>query len=506
MGISGITDLSPALSVDGPDDRIVYSAYHANLYSLWMIDDDEIKAGDRLDESLARVQSGVLPPVDRPVGDVMALLDNPTLGLPESTSGWERKDYSAGLSLDYIAPPQLAVGSDRFGTFVGGGTALFWSDILGRRNLVTLLQVNGGFRDIAAVVGYSNRRSRWNWGVTGGQIPIVTLGLRPRIERDSQGNTFFIEERIKFRQINREITGIVAYPFNRVRRMEFSARFRNIVFDSDIETITTSLNTGQILDESDRDLPSCDDVDPTVTLCDPSGLNLVTTTGALVYDNSFFGGSSPILGQRYRFEAAPTVGTLNFVGLLGDYRRYIMPIQPYTLAARVVHFGRYGNDSEDNRLQPLFIGYQQLMRGYNSGSFDTAECSSSEFDGTGIDGSQSFVGTSTCPVFDQLLGSRMLLANFELRFPLFRGFRLRQPSGFPPLELAFFLDAGVAWWSQGKATTIGGNRNLLNPVTSYGTTLRMNLFGAAIIQVDFVHPNNRPDKGWYFQFGLSPGF
>ncbi len=503
-GVSGITAQSPALTVNGPDDLLIYSAYEANKYSLYKIEDPEVKRGEPIEATLARLSSGVLPPSDRPVGDVMALLDNPTLGLPESTDEFEDTSYRPGLSLDYIAPPQLAVGSDRFGTFVGGGTALFWSDILGRRNLVTVLQINGSIQDVAAVVGYTNRRSRWNWGVTGGQIPIVTLGLSGRVE-DQNGELGFVEQTVRFRQINREIAGVLAYPFSRVHRMEFSGRFRRIDFDSEIEERVSSFATGQIIDERTTDLPSCDEVDPTTTFCDPSSLTLGTVTAALVYDNAFFSGTSPMLGQRYRLQVAQTVGTLNFTNALADYRRYFLPALPYTLAFRVMHFGRYGEDSEDNRITPLFIGYQQFMRGYNAGSFTTDECTE-PFDDRGIGGEPSFVGQSACPVFDQLFGSRMLLANFEFRFPLFRGFRLRHPSGVPPIELALFFDAGVTWWSEGKALAIGGNRNPLNPVTSYGTALRLNLFGAAIFEVDFVHPNDRPNQGWYFQFGLTPGF
>ena len=60
--------------------------------------------------------------------------------------------------------------------------------------------------------------------------------------------------------------------------------------------------------------------------------------------------------------------------------------------------------------------------------------------------------------------------------------------------------------SEPQAFLIGGNKDPLNPVTSVGSTLRLNLFGAAIFELDFVHPNGRPEQGWYFQFGLTPGF
>src|SRR5439155_1081559 len=72
---------------------------------------------------------------------------------------------------DHAAQPYLAVGADRFGTFVGGGASLYWSDMLGNRNLVTVLQVNGGFKDVSALLAYVNARHRWNWGVAAQQVP-----------------------------------------------------------------------------------------------------------------------------------------------------------------------------------------------------------------------------------------------------------------------------------------------------------------------------------------------
>ena len=62
----------------------------------------------------------------------------------------------------------------------------------------------------------------------------------------------------------------------------------------------------------------------------PSGnaLNLGLASAALVYDNSFLGATGPILGQRYRLEATPTFGSLNFVAALADYRRYFMRCVP----------------------------------------------------------------------------------------------------------------------------------------------------------------------------------
>jgi hypothetical protein len=43
-------------------------------------------------------------------------------------------------------------------------------------------------------------------------------------------------------------------------------------------------------------------------------------------------------------------------------------------------------------------------------------------------------------------------------------------------------------------------------VTSYGSSLRVNILGFAIAQISLVHPNQRPVKGWHWEFSLLPGF
>jgi outer membrane protein assembly factor BamA len=163
----------------------------------------------------------------------------------------------------------------------------------------------------------------------------------------------------------------------------------------------------------------------------------------------------------------------------------------YTIAARLMHYGRYGSGAEDPRFFPLFIGYSTLVRGYDVNSITPDEC------GAGF--------TNTCPAFDRLLGSRMLVANLEFRFPLLRPFTgtSNRMYGPIPVEVALFADGGVAWNRGEKPSVFGGDRD---GVSSAGVALRVNLFGFAVGQFDFVKPFQRPQQGWMFQFSLAPGF
>jgi Tol biopolymer transport system component len=482
-GVSGITGLSPALSIAYETGAMAFSVFIDGGYDIYVADEAAVTEGMLVAAGALNRDAAILPPRDRLGSRVIAMLDDYESGLPPD-SAFVRARYSAKLSLDYVAPPSVAVGADRFGTYVGGGSALFFSDLLGNRQLAAALGVYGTFEDISALVAYSNTSSRWNWGLAGQQVPYVSAGYLQGF--DSQGN--FIQLTQRFRQTNREVSGLLSFPFNRVRRVDFGLGYRNISYDLEVDSLVVS-PFGEIL------------VDRRVNLQAPDALNFAFASAALVYDNTIFGATSPLLGQRYRIEAAPTLGSFEVVTGLVDFRKYVMPVRPFTLAFRALHYGRYGSGSDDPRLQPLFVGYQSLVRGYDIGSFNTRECvASTSFPVGGFPGPT----TSNCPVFDQLIGSRIGVLNLEVRFPLLGVLGIGSGYyGFLPIETAVFADAGMAWDSFSKPTIFGGNRQI---VTSAGFTMRLNMLGFAIVQIDYVKPFQRPDKGWYFELGFTPGF
>ena len=476
-GVSGITSLSPALSVAQKTPRAVFSVYSGGGYAIQAIDDlRALQGGPVIDLPKS---AAALPPLDRAqIGTGIAeLIKDPGPGLPAEntvTVSSAVKAYHPKLSLDFIAQPSLAIAADRFGTYVGGGITLFWSDMLGDHNLVTMAQVQGRISDFAALVAYGNRKSRLNWSVGAQQIPYI-LGGFGAYQDPNTG--VYVEEIRRFKQTNRQLSGVVAYPFNRSDRLEVSEGLQQISYNDELQKHGFNLD-GSVAFDSTIHFP----VPPPVTF--------EATGVALVHDNSFYGATSPILGDRWRIEADPTFGGLQLVTALVDYRKYIMPARPFTIAARVLHVGRYGRDAENARMYPLFIGYSSLVRGYDIGSFNVNECGNT--------------GGSTCPVFDQLVGSKMLVGNIELRFPPFG--LLHVGGGYYgalPVEAAIFYDAGVAWTDSAKAQIFGGTRKL---VRSTGVSFRLNLLGYAIGQMDVVHPLDRPQKNWIVRFSITEGF
>jgi Tol biopolymer transport system component len=482
-GVSGITETSPALSVAQRSGRLLYSVFRSNGYDLYAIDAPRPVAAEPITAYRPYGSTGstvaALPPLQRSGERLVGLLQDPEQGLPAG-SEFPVRAYRPGLSLTYVGRPSLAVGTSQFGTFIGGGASLYFSDLLGNHNLVTGLNVQGGLKDVNALVGYQNLSNRLNWGAAAQQTPYVT-GAFAQGTSTIDGQPALVEQELLERQTNRDIFGMLAYPFSQVQRVEFQAGFTNISFDRELRTRAFSFTTGdQILDDK-IDLPA------------GRSLNLGVASLALVYDNSFSGATGPLFGQRYRLEVSPTAGSLSFLGVLGDFRKYFMPVRPFTFATRVLHYGRYGRGGESARLQPLFLGYPGLVRGYSYGSFDASECTPPADD------------PDSCPVFDQLLGSRMVVANAELRFPLFGVLGLGSGYyGAFPIEFTIFGDGGLAWDTQHDPSVLGSGTR--DPVFSAGAGLRINLLGFAIAELDLVHPFDRPGKDWVWQFELQPGF
>jgi hypothetical protein len=483
-GISGITELSPALSVAQRSGRVMYSVFRANGFDLYAM---EGAAATGAEPSTAYLAYGsasvpaaaVLPPLERADQKLLGLLQNAQLGLPPETE-FPVQPYKPGLGLTYVGRPMLLAGSSQFGTFIGGGASLYFSDVLGNHNLLTALQVEGSLKDIYALVGYQNLSNRLNWG-GGAQQAVFRTGTFAEGTGTLNGESVLVQQQVIRRQTSRELFGQLSYPFSQVQRIEFTGGFSHISFDLERRTQAFSFFTGEQLVDETEDLPAGE------------SLTLGVGSGALVYDNSFFGATSPILGQRYRLEVSPTLGSINYVGVLADYRKYFLPVRPFTFATRLLHYGRYGGGGEDARLQPLFLGWPGLVRGYSLGSFDASECNPAPDD------------PESCPVFDQLLGSRVLIANAELRFPLLGvlGIGSGYYGGFP-LEFAIFGDAGLAWDTDNDPSIFGSGTR--EPVYSAGFGLRVNLLGFAIAEVDLVRPFDRPGKGWVWQFELQPGF
>ncbi len=478
-GASGITALSPALSAASNSNKLVYSVYDEGRYEIYRIEDEDRLAGWQVKPAGTRT-AGLIPG-GQPIGEVLQATSDATTGLADAKD-FTKQPYKAKLGLDYVGQPYVSAGvGGRYGSAFGGGISMSFSDMLGEHSLDTMINANSiqGFTDLGAAFAYVNRVHRFNWGAQIAQVPYITGGFQQAVTTIG-GERVVQQQTLLYRQVERSVGLLGFYPFNSSLRFEAQTGFQSIGFAAQLTTDTFSLRTGPFLGTDKQKIDT-----------GLAAINMYNTSAALVHDTSVFGATSPILGRRFRVEVNPVLGNLKYTGVLADFRQYVMPVRPLTIAARVMHYARYGSGGADQRLYPLFIGYQGLVRGYDNNSFDISECG------------PQLETTGGCPVYDQLIGTRLLVANLEARFPLFALFGAKNLYGPVPIEVGGFFDAGVAWDGATKPKLFGGEREL---VRSVGATARLNLFGFAILQFDYSKPLDRPGRKPFLQFNLLAGF
>ena len=481
-GVSGLTAMAPAMSVADETGGLVFTAFHSGEYVVTRIAADA-SAGVPVRPGAGTASgAAMLPPGadSRGLQMVSRYLDDPDTGLPTRPE-WEVSDYHPGLQLDYLAQPTAGVSVDRFGTALGGSVAAYFSDMLGDHQLGVGVSANGGVQDIGGQAMYVNRSNRMSWGLQAGRIPYRSAGTRIGTT-EVDGTTVRAVDVVIDRTILYRAAGMTEYPLSRTQRLEFSLGGTRMEFDREIRRDLVA-PSGRLIGERELEGEA------------PGALSLGHASAAWVMDESQFGFTSPVAGERTRLELETNVGSLQFTRALVDHRRYFF-FEPLTLGIRGLHFGRYGQDAESGRISPLFLGQQTFVRGYSFGSFSGSEC-------TDVPGAPE-----RCPEFDRLVGSRIAVANIELRVPLVgtEQFGLLD-WGFLPLELSLFADAGIAWSSDETPTFELTRRSTERiPVLSAGVSLRANLFGRMVLEAFHARPFQRPERGGVWGFQVSPGW
>ncbi len=493
-GVSGITGDAPAMSVARQTGTVVFSIFDEFEYHVYSMDSQEVEGTQTVAETVDPVGRLVPPRELRVPSRVAAYLQDyeTALASPSTFRGEDSRDYDPGLSLDWVGQPMVGVGTDQFGTFIGGSAAAFFSDMLGNRNLGVAVQAQGTVKDIGGQFVYQNLERRWNWGVSAGRIPFLwpqTFGTRR-----PDGGADFIQQRLRI--FDTSALGLASYPFSSTRRVDISGGVSRYSYDLEEEILRYD-QFGRLIERRQE----------TITEGVPEPVNLFQTSVALVGDNSFFGFTSPIRGTRYRAEVQNTAGTVNFQSLNLDYRRYFNPHQNLTVAFRGMHRGRYGSELERDLsnttslrnfevIRPYFLGWENYVRGYSAYSFEPSlECVPSDEFGD-------------CPQFTRLQGQRIGVANAELRIPLIGTEQYGIFNfGFLPTELVAFADAGLAWDGANEPTLEWSTTSLERiPVTSTGVGARINLMGMFIMEIYYARPWQRPDKGAHWGFQLAPGW
>ncbi|MBL4674749.1 MAG: PD40 domain-containing protein, partial [Mucilaginibacter sp.] len=530
-GISGITEFSPALSISNNDD-VVYSYYRAQKYSVYNAKASDFKAVT-VDAGATDYTAALLPPTKAVGVDLInSNLNNYLAYRKIPVDSIHAVAYKPKFKLDALASSGIGVGVNSvYGAGLSSGVQGVFSDILGRNQIYAGAAVNGEIYDFGASFLYLNQKGRWTFGAGASHIPYQSgyYGYDFTTRTIDGKEVPVYEERTDIiRTFEDAVQGVASYPFSRTLRAEFGAtasrysyrvdryssyynyvtsqdangnQFTSIGYQVDFQK--HKISREQFLAENGIDLRA---------------FQIYGASASLVGDDSYFGIAAPLGGHRFRIEAEYNVGTYNFFSPTIDLRKYVRA-RPVTFAARLYGYGRFGNTS--NNLYPLYVGYPFLIRGYESQTFYNANRPNTN----------GFT-------IDQLSGSRIAVANFEVRLPFTGPEKLAAiKSKFLFTDLNLFFDAGLAWnggneikfqrgpdvIGQTQQTDQNGNplkdangnpvmqtvynTNQRVPALSAGISLRVNLFGAIILEPYYAIPFNRTDiKTGVFGLNFTPGW
>lgn len=487
-GVAGITDLSPAMSVSTSSGRIAYSVFDNGGWNIFALDpattESTVATMDLEMQSSARILPPAVGAQDLKVARYLA---SPEKGLPDETTAFSTKKYTKKLNLNYVGPPTIGVGVDRYGLGVGGSVALGFSDVLGTHQVGLFLQGTGGSSNAGNLFGgqvyYLNQERRFQWGASLAHLPFInrfTAYEQREIEIDGQPVIADVFLEVEDTVTIDEITLLNQYPFSTTRRFELNAGYTNRSYDTRVEEFVVVGNT--LVENNRFRLDAFED------------LGYYTGSAAFVGDSSVFGFISPINGTRYRFEVGTNGGDLDFETLLGDYRKYWFA-KPVTFAARGLYYGRYGDGGEDPRLSLLDVGRETLVRGY--GDVRPSECTRTDPNLPG------------CPEISNLLGSKLLTFSLEVRYPLFgpKGYGLFDVPFFPT-EMVGFFEGGAAWTEDESPDWSWESTNVNRvPIFSAGIAARVLVAGVLPIQFYYAWPFQRPaESGGVYGFVFTPGW
>jgi Tol biopolymer transport system component len=438
IGVSGVTALSPAISIGAGGNRIAMSVYERGAF--------EIRALDVTSTPAAPVRTAQIQASTRPSATTAT-----------ANTAFQSRRYTPSLSLFSFGQPYLTAGGGAFGSFFRAGVAFGVGDLFGEQSLNTAVQVGTKATDFALDTAYVNRRSRWNWGITGAQVPwIVDSSVGTRNARDTDGQPVVLRESRLDRQRHRQVSGLVMYPLSRARRIEMSAGVDAASFSREVTTTTFSGSTLRRIDESTSTSPSA------------RAATSFVTAAALVHDTTVFGATGPTMGERYRASIGTTMGDLMVTTASGDYRRYLAPTDRLTIAARLQQVSRLGRDVADPRMLPLVWSPREIVRGYTRDS--VAE-----------------------------RASQLSIANLEARMPLAAMVGRSVGDRLLPVDLFAFSD-----WARFVAPRTPTLASASRQLWSAGFGARVNAAGF-IFEFNAARPLTQT-TGWHFVVNFRPGF
>lgn len=488
-GISGITHFSPAISVSRTTGNVAYTHYFKKNYEIYNAVPDEFRS-EPIYKNLLDMGAATLPPLvhlaDNVVDNLLYYRTDQKIIFPPDS--FIQVPYRPRFKLDYISnTANIGITSGRYyNNNMGGSVNMIFSDIVGNNQLHSVLALNGEIYDFGGQVAYINQTRRIKWGATASHIPYRAGSMFMKLDsltfkdKDGEYKMPVINLVLDYlRMFEDQISVFSFHTLSQTRRIEAGASsswyyYRLDRYNNYID------NLGFNIGVKKERMPV------------PRGNNYQKIDLAYVHDNSFFGLTAPLRGQRSRYQIEKYFGAVGFLTGMADHRRYIN-LRPFTLATRLYHYGRYGKDSDTDVVLPIYLGYPWLIRGY-----ENISVYNSGFSGSGMFN------------YSHLSGSKVLVGNVELRLPLTGPKRLSVfESKWLLSDLNLFFDSGVAW-NRGEKVRFAWDPedfDIRTPVFSAGTSLRINVLGALIVEPYYAIPfQNGGWKNRSFGVNFLPGW
>jgi hypothetical protein len=490
-GVSGITHYAPAISIDRKRNRLLYTYFGESSYKIYVARPEDF-INRQVDPAAVDMTPAKLITLNKQaplvVNKQLEQLDN-IEDIPESKL--TETEYKPKFKLDYLGGGAgVGVGtSNTFGTTTGaaGGVDALFSDILGNNQIFTSLSLNGEITDFGGSAAYINRSGRITFGGSLSHLPYRSffLGNSGLDVLETNGGDFqVIADTFYIRRLFEQKASVfAAYPLSTTVRFEanasasrYSSRLDQYVnYYQPFPIGGQQFARGNYINQEREKVDSGD------------AFGLFTVGAAMVGDNASFGLTAPLNGHRYRLGFDRYLGEFNFTGITADYRQYKY-LKPISLAFRAMHNGRYGGNSDD--LFPLYLGSPWFVRGLNSQS--------------AVD-----IFARNNRSFDELIGSKIFVTNFEVRMPFTGPEQIALiKSGLLLSDFNLFVDAGVAWYDFDQFKSSGelpGRYVNARPIVSTGASLRVNLFGALIVEPYLARPLMN-DSRWVFGVNFVPGW
>lgn len=345
-----------------------------------------------------------------------------------------------------LAPEALQIGALAASSYgFAGATQAVFSDFLGDHSLYLAGDVfSNSIQDLNVLALYSVLPHRLDWSVGAFHFKNYYQSRVTTLGEQLSGAKLFSERSYG------ALAG-VSYPFDRFRRVELQV-------------------TQMFVDEQFyREEPNGD-----FTRTNREYRTVSSPSVSLVGDNSLFGEFGPVNGRRWNLTYSPAFAvfpkSLAYHTLSVDRRSYLDLSHGYTFATRLLAGTSKGRDPQSFR-----VGGFSTLRGY--------------------------------PDFD-IVGTNLMLANLELRFPFVENLGIVGPLPIGNFRMrgAVFADIGTVWsgdtsprfWSIER-----GGRRLRDPYFGFGTGIRSWLLGLPM-KLDVAWAGDLRDTRrprWHFSIG-----